>query len=266
MLVRLGLPVAALAAVLARVGAEPFARALGLVTLPALAAALGVTALTTACSAGRWVWIVARRLGLALGLRDAVPAYYRSQLLNQVLPTGVLGDVHRALRHGGGQQAVGRAARAVAWERVLGQVGLAALAGLALVLAPTRLPAGSGRAALLVALGLGAGLALLAGVGRGGAAPPRRRRVGGGGRPPAAGRSGGARAARAVRPRGGRPPAGAPGRGAQRRRAPAAGARPRRCWCWCCSRRHCRTSPAGVPARAPPPGCSARQAWASRPA
>ena len=32
--------------------------------------------------------------------REAVAAYYRSQFLNATLPGGVVGDVHRAVRHG----------------------------------------------------------------------------------------------------------------------------------------------------------------------
>ena len=39
-------------------------------------------------------------LGVEVPLRDAVAAYYRSQFLNATLPGGVVGDVHRAVRHG----------------------------------------------------------------------------------------------------------------------------------------------------------------------
>jgi hypothetical protein len=52
----------------------------------------------------------------------AVPAYYRSQFLNTTLPGGVLGDVHRAVRHGRDVGDPNRALRAVAWERSAGQV------------------------------------------------------------------------------------------------------------------------------------------------
>ncbi|WP_270073790.1 lysylphosphatidylglycerol synthase transmembrane domain-containing protein [Streptomonospora mangrovi] len=100
-------------------------------------AALGIGAATTVCGAGRWV-VVARGLGLRLPFRAAVADYYRALLLNSVLPTGVLGDVHRAFRHGRRVGATGRAARAVLLERLAGQVVLvgAALPVLALA-APT---------------------------------------------------------------------------------------------------------------------------------
>ena len=55
-------------------------------------------------------------------LRTAVAAYYRSQFLNTTLPGGVLGDVHRGVRHGRDVGDVGRGLRAVAWERAAGQV------------------------------------------------------------------------------------------------------------------------------------------------
>ena len=80
-------------------GAGPFLRAFDRITIGALGAALLVTAVTTLCCAWRWTW-VAGRLDLRLDVRAAVPAYYRSQLVNQVLPGGVLGDVDRAVRHG----------------------------------------------------------------------------------------------------------------------------------------------------------------------
>jgi uncharacterized membrane protein YbhN (UPF0104 family) len=153
--VRLGLPVLVLGVLLAEVGAAPFLRALGLVTPGALAAAVAVTLATTVLTAWRWTW-VARRLGLRLGLRRAVAAYYRSQLLNQVLPGGVLGDVHRAVRHGGDELALGRAARAVAWERVAGQVGLLAVTLVVVPALPSAVGTGIGRAVALTAATLAA--------------------------------------------------------------------------------------------------------------
>lgn len=163
--VRLGLPVLVLGVLLAEVGAAPFVRALGLVTPEVLAAAVAITLATTVLTAWRWTW-VARRLGLRLGLRRAVAAYYRSQLLNQVLPGGVLGDVHRAVRHGGDELALGRAARAVAWERVAGQVGLLAVTLVVVPALPAAVGSGIGRAvapavATLVGLSL-VGLVLVA--------------------------------------------------------------------------------------------------------
>jgi hypothetical protein len=73
------------------------------------------------CSAWRWR-VVARALGVGIGLPGAVCAYYRSLFLNSVLPGGVLGDVHRAVTHGRRAGDVVRGLRAVGWERLWGQV------------------------------------------------------------------------------------------------------------------------------------------------
>lgn len=147
-----------LAVLVAQLGAGPFLRAFERVTPGALVAALLVTAVTTLCAAARWTW-VARRLGLHLDLRTALAAYYRSQLLNQLLPGGVLGDVDRAVRHGADQAALGRAARAVAWERALGQAGLVGLA----LLAAAGLPAAlRGPVAWVVLAGLALAVAVAA--------------------------------------------------------------------------------------------------------
>ncbi|MBV2363418.1 lysylphosphatidylglycerol synthase transmembrane domain-containing protein [Streptomonospora nanhaiensis] len=100
-------------------------------------AALAIGAATTVCSAGRWT-VVARGLGLRLPFPAAVADYYRALLLNSVLPTGVLGDVHRAFRHGRRVGATGRAARAVLLERLAGQ---AVLIGAAPLVLPTAAPA-----------------------------------------------------------------------------------------------------------------------------
>ncbi len=127
---------AAVLAVLAgSVGTGPFMRALAGLTVPAVATALVVTAVTTGCCAWRWTW-TARRLGLELDVRSALGAYYRSQLLNVTLPGGVLGDVHRAVRHGVEVAAVPGAARAVVWERAVGQVLLVAGAVVAMAWLP----------------------------------------------------------------------------------------------------------------------------------
>jgi hypothetical protein len=84
-------------------------------------AAVLLTALTTACSAWRWR-VVARALGIEIGLSSAICAYYRSLFLNSVLVGGVFGDVHRAVSHGRRTGDVARGMRAVAWERLWGQV------------------------------------------------------------------------------------------------------------------------------------------------
>jgi uncharacterized membrane protein YbhN (UPF0104 family) len=104
-----------------QVGAAPFKDGLRAVTWPAVVAAVTLTALTTVCSAWRWR-VVARALGVDIGLPGAVCAYYRSLFLNSVLPGGALGDVHRAVTHGRRAGDVVRGLRAVAWERLWGQV------------------------------------------------------------------------------------------------------------------------------------------------
>jgi uncharacterized membrane protein YbhN (UPF0104 family) len=99
-----------------------------------LAAAAAITALTTACCAWRWR-VVAGGLGLDLRPGVALAAYYRSQFLNATLPGGVLGDVHRGVRHGREARALGLGLRSVVWERCLGQavqVGLTVLVLLSL--------------------------------------------------------------------------------------------------------------------------------------
>jgi GTP cyclohydrolase II len=125
---RFGLPFLRLAAAVTvlwflgrQVGAAPFKDGLRAVTWPAVVAAVTLTALTTVCSAWRWR-VVARALGVSIGLPAAVRAYYRSQFLNSVLPGGVLGDVHRAVTHGRRAGDVARGLRAVAWERLCGQL------------------------------------------------------------------------------------------------------------------------------------------------
>jgi glycosyltransferase 2 family protein len=130
---------AILAIIVSRLGTGPFLHGLSAVSGWSLAAAAGITALTTVCSAWRWS-LVARGLGVAVPLRTATAAYYRSQFLNIVLPGGVLGDVDRAVRHGRGAGDVGRGLRAVAWERFAGQVVQLALALSVLLLLPSPVP------------------------------------------------------------------------------------------------------------------------------
>jgi uncharacterized membrane protein YbhN (UPF0104 family) len=140
-----------------QLGTTPFYAGLRSVTWPAFLAAAALTALTTVCSAWRWR-VVARALGIDLGLRRAVGAYYRSLFLNSVLVGGVVGDVHRAVRHGRRAGNVVRGLRAVAWERLCGQVVQAAVTVAVLLALPT-----SVRPALPYVLGGLAGLAALVG-------------------------------------------------------------------------------------------------------
>jgi uncharacterized membrane protein YbhN (UPF0104 family) len=119
-----------------RLGTGPFLDGVRTVNAPALAAATGLAALTTVACAWRWR-IVASGLGVDLPLRAAVAAYYRSQFLNVTLPGGIVGDVHRGVSHGRDVRDVGRALRAVAWERFAGQIVQAVLTVVVLLALPS---------------------------------------------------------------------------------------------------------------------------------
>jgi glycosyltransferase 2 family protein len=125
-----------LAFLLWRVGTGPFLRGLRVLDGWALASALGIGALTTACCAWRWR-LVANGLGVRLPLGTAVAHCYRSVFLNATLPGGVLGDVHRAVRHGRDVGDIGRGIRAVVWERSAGQVVQLGIAMIVLVAFPS---------------------------------------------------------------------------------------------------------------------------------
>ena len=118
------------------VGAAPFENGLRAITWPGVVAAVTLTGLTTVCSAWRWR-VVARALGVDIGLPGAAGAYYRSLFLNSVLPCGVLGDVHRAVTHGRRAGDVARGVRAVAWERLCGQVIQAVVTAVVLLRMPS---------------------------------------------------------------------------------------------------------------------------------
>jgi uncharacterized membrane protein YbhN (UPF0104 family) len=151
---RLGGGAAILAVLVWRLGTGPFIHGIGTVGAGSLAAAAGIALVTTVMCAWRWT-VVARGLGVGLPLRSAVAAYYRSQFLNTTLPGGVLGDVHRAVRHGRDAGDLGRGLRAVAWERSAGQViqVIVALGVLLTVASPVR-AAMPTVAAVLVALAI----------------------------------------------------------------------------------------------------------------
>jgi uncharacterized membrane protein YbhN (UPF0104 family) len=125
-----------LAFLLWRLGTGPFLDGLRLINGWALAAALGIGGLTTVCCAWRWS-LVAGGLGVRLPLRTAVADCYRSVFLNATLPGGVLGDVHRAVRHGQDVGDVGRGIRAVVWERTAGQLVQLAIATIVLLTFPS---------------------------------------------------------------------------------------------------------------------------------
>ena len=129
-------PAAVLTVLVWRLGTSPFVHGVEAVDGRLLAAAAGLALLTTVCCAWRWT-IVARALGVELSLPAAVAAYYRSVFLNVTLPGGIVGDVHRAVSHGRDVRDVGRAARAVVWERGAGQVVQVVLSVVVLVALPS---------------------------------------------------------------------------------------------------------------------------------
>lgn len=124
-----------------RLGTGPLLDGLGRIDGRTVLLALGIGAVTTVCSAWRWQ-LVAAGLGMRLPLGPAVAAYYRALFLNAVLPGGVLGDVHRAVRHGRSAGDVRRAVTAVVLERVAGQLVLAVAGAVLLVTLPSPVRAG----------------------------------------------------------------------------------------------------------------------------
>jgi uncharacterized protein (TIRG00374 family) len=96
--------------------------------------ALAVLALTaqTVLSALRWR-LTARALGQIIPVGRALREYYLSQIVNQSLPGGVVGDAGRAVRarHEAGLK---RAGQAVLFERLAGQLALFAVTMLAVII------------------------------------------------------------------------------------------------------------------------------------
>lgn len=125
-----------LAVVLWRTGTGVFVDGIRRIDGGTLAAAVGIGVLTTVFSAWRWC-AVTRALGLRLPLGPAVADYYRALFLNAALPGGVLGDVHRAVRHGQSSGDMGRGVRAVVIERTAGQLVLAAVGVTVLLVLPS---------------------------------------------------------------------------------------------------------------------------------
>jgi len=103
-----------------------------------LVAAGLVLSIQTVLSALRWR-ISAARLGITLTPTSAIREYYLSQVVNQSLPGGILGDANRALR-ARAQAGLFVSGQAVIFERVAGQLGLLTVLILGLigtVVAPT---------------------------------------------------------------------------------------------------------------------------------
>lgn len=104
-----------------QLGAEPFVEALrGIGVVPVLIS-LVVTAGTTWSCARRWS-LLAERLDVGVTTRAAVVAVYRAQFLNVTLPSGMVGEVDRAVWHGHSRGAMARGIRSVLWDRFTGQV------------------------------------------------------------------------------------------------------------------------------------------------
>ena len=133
---RLVVGAAILAVLVWRLGTGPFLEPLQLIDAWSLAAAAAIAVPTTVACAWRWR-LVSRGLGTDLPLRGAVSAYYLSQFLNTILPGGVLGDAHRAVRRGRDVGDVGHGLRAVVWERTAGQVVQLALTVVVLLVMPS---------------------------------------------------------------------------------------------------------------------------------
>ncbi len=119
---RLSLTAAVLVVVAVLVGPDALRDGAAVLAPGPVAAALVLGLVWRALAATRWV-LVARALGVPLRWVPAYLEYLRSELLNQVLPGAVLGDVDRARRHGADVGLL-PAGRAVALERLCGQLVL----------------------------------------------------------------------------------------------------------------------------------------------
>jgi len=138
--------------------------------------ALVIGVVTTVLSAWRWA-LVARGLKIRLPLGPAIADYYRALFLNAALPGGVLGDVHRAVRHGRDAGDLGRGVRTVVLERVAGQVALAVVGAAMLLTMDSPVRAEVRHFAPLVALGAVGALAVAVALRMNRSAPSRRGRA-----------------------------------------------------------------------------------------
>ncbi|WP_282550152.1 lysylphosphatidylglycerol synthase transmembrane domain-containing protein, partial [Streptomyces rochei] len=158
-----------------RTGTGPLLGGLRRIDGPALLAALGIGLVTTVCSAWRWS-LVARGLRIRLPLAPAVADYYRALFLNAALPGGILGDVHRAVRHGQSSGDLGRGVRSVVLERAAGQLTLAVFGVAVLLTMPSPLLTGARQAAPIAAPAVLGALAVAVAVRRNRVPAPEGRR------------------------------------------------------------------------------------------
>ncbi|MEU9444587.1 lysylphosphatidylglycerol synthase transmembrane domain-containing protein, partial [Streptomyces sp. NPDC048304] len=148
-----------LGALLWRLGTGVLVDGLRRIDAGTVLATLGIGAVTTVLSAWRWQ-LVARGLRIRLPLGPAVADYYRALFLNAALPGGILGDVHRAVRHGQSAGDLRRGVKAVVLERVAGQLALAVLAVAVLPTLPSPVRAQARDFAPLAALAVAGALAV----------------------------------------------------------------------------------------------------------
>jgi glycosyltransferase 2 family protein len=104
-----------------------------------LALAVLALSLQTVLSALRWK-LTARQLGIRLDARQAIGEYYLSQVVNQSLPGGMIGDAGRAVRSRA-QAGLIAAGQAVVFERLAGQIAMFATLAVAF-LATLAIPGG----------------------------------------------------------------------------------------------------------------------------
>lgn len=164
-----------LAVLLWRLGTGVFLDGLRRIDAVSLLAALAIGLVTTVFSAWRWQ-LVARALRVRLPFGPALADYYRALFLNAALPGGVLGDVHRAVRHGQSAGDLGRGVRTVVLERAAGQAALAVVGAAVLLTMPSPVQADARQAAPLIGLAALGALAIVVAL-RMNRAPSRRGRA-----------------------------------------------------------------------------------------
>ena len=164
-----------LGALLWRLGTGVLLDGLRSIDATTLVVSLLIGVATTVLSAWRWA-LVARGLRIRLPLGPAVADYYRALFLNAALPGGVLGDVHRAVRHGQSAGDMGRGVRSVVLERVAGQVALTVVGGAVLLTMPSPVLAQTRHFAPLAGLAAVGALAVMVAL-RMNRAPSRRGRA-----------------------------------------------------------------------------------------
>jgi uncharacterized membrane protein YbhN (UPF0104 family) len=159
-----------------RLGTGVFLDGLRRIDGTSLVLALGIGLVTTVFSAWRWA-LVARSLRIRLPFGPAVADYYRALFLNAALPGGVLGDVHRAVRHGQSEGNVRRGVKAVVLERAAGQIALFAVGAVVLLTMPSPVLAQARHLAPLAVLAALGALAVVLALRMNRPAPSRRGRA-----------------------------------------------------------------------------------------